>query len=539
MPLLSVKNLSIAFHTRRGVVRAVDGISFELERGRSLGIVGESGSGKSVTCHSLLRLLPSPPARIESGSINFDGIDLVSAPEKTMRALRGNRISMIFQDPLSALNPYMTVGTQVMEALRVHSDLPRRTARERALEMLHEVGIPGPARRFCRYPHEFSGGMRQRVMIAMALVTEPEILVADEPTTALDVTTQAQILDLLAALREEHELTTIFVTHDLGVISGVTDDVLVMHEGRCVERGNTGLILDRPRHPYTRRLMDAIPGCAKPTAPRSDAAAPPALSLDRLEVRYRRGAGNSPPALDGVSLQLRRGEILGLVGESGSGKSTLARAALRLVALSAGRLILGETDMSALKGAALRAMRPRVQMIFQDPFSSLDPRMTVRDCLLEALRLQRAQSTAQCAGAIAGLMQDVQLDPGMAHRYPHELSGGQRQRVAIARALAMKPDVVIADEPVSALDVIVQQQILNLMLGLNRDRGLSILFISHDLSVIRYVSDRTAVMYRGRIVELDQTESLFKNPRHPYTKLLLAAVPAPIAAHRRGRAPAP
>ena len=543
MTLLTVRDLRVYFHTRHGVIKAVDGINFELERGRTLGIIGESGSGKSVTCHSLLGLLPSPPARIESGSALFDGQELLRAPEKTLRSVRGNRISMIFQDPLSSLNPYLTIGTQMLEPLTLHLGLSRKPARERAIAGLAEVGIANPDLRFYSYPHEFSGGMRQRVMIAMALATEPDILIADEPTTALDVTIQAQILDLIRSMREKHGIATIFISHNLGVIASMADEVMVMREGTCVERGTTEDVFYRPAHEYTRRLLGSIQTTGKPTPPPhhpSDIA--PHLALNGIRVDYAGHVGwfarrrrEEIHAVDGVSLEVRKGEILGLVGESGSGKSTLARAIVRLVDPIEGSIFFDGQTLLALSGPALKALRPRLQMIFQNPYASLDPRMTVHECLREAL-LQRARlSGDQVLQGSAQLMLDVGLDPRQLARYPHEFSGGQRQRIAIARVLALRPEIIVADEPVSSLDVTAQAQILKLLLGLNQRLGLTMMIISHDLSVIRHVADRTAVMYRGRIVELGGTEEVFREPKHPYTRSLLSVIPVPDPRKERAR----
>ncbi|MBI2994718.1 MAG: ABC transporter ATP-binding protein [Gammaproteobacteria bacterium] len=543
MALLSVKDLSVCFHTRLGLARAVDRISFDLETGRTLGIVGESGSGKTVTAHSLLGLLPSPPARIENGSALFDGIDLLRAPEDVLRAVRGNRISMIFQDPLSSLNPYLTIGTQLIEPLRVHGGLSRKAATERAMAGLDEVGISHPAERLHSYPHEFSGGMRQRVMIAMALSTAPDILIADEPTTALDVTIQAQILDLIRHLQGRHGIATIFISHNLGVIAGIADEVMVMRRGVCVERGSAEDVFYRPAHVYTRQLLASIPTRGKPTPPPAESPdAAPLLKIDGIRVSYaQRKApfGRRPTAriraVDDVSLELHRGEILGLVGESGSGKSTMARTLLRLVEPDSGSLTMEGVPLGSLRGSALRAIRPRLQMIFQDPYSSLDPRMTVHECLREALLQRAPASREQVLRESTQLMLDVGLEPAQIGKYPHEFSGGQRQRIAIARALAMRPELIVADEPVSSLDVTVQALILDLLLELNRRRGVTLIIISHDLSVIRYVSDRTAVMYRGRIVELGATEDLFREPKHGYTRALLSAIPIPDPRVERSR----
>ena len=533
MSLLKVENLRVHFHTRNGIIRAVDGVGFDLEKGETLGIVGESGSGKSVACLSLLGLLPTPPARIESGNALFDGVDLLQASETEMRAIRGNRISMIFQDPMTSLNPYLTIETQLIEPLKIHMRLTRKAARDRAITMLEEVGIPEPGRRLKNYPHEFSGGMRQRVMIAMALSTEPDILIADEPTTALDVTIQAQILELIKNLQRKYGIATIFVTHDLGLISGIADYILVMHEGIAVEEGDANEIFHHTKHPYTKKLIQSTPHTSKPTRPPISYSAGdrPFLKLENIKVTFPIYAGAlfwgkklEFTAVDEVSLDLRKGEILGLVGESGSGKSTLARSIVRLVRTSGGDITLGDLVLTDLEGRKLNNARKEFQMIFQDPYASLNPRMTVYDCLSEALQRREKISKDAILSEVLRLMQDVNLLPEYIRKYPHEFSGGQRQRIAIARALALQPTLIIADEPVSALDVTVQAQILDLLLEINQKYHTSMIFISHDLSVIRYIADRTAVMYRGKLVELNDTETVFNHPEHPYTQTLLSAL---------------
>jgi ABC-type glutathione transport system ATPase component len=535
MSLLHVEDLRVHFHTRNGIVKAVDGVSFDLEKGKTLGIVGESGSGKSVTCYSLLGLLPTPPARIESGSALFDGVDLLKVPEATLRTYRGNRIAIIFQDPMTSLNPFMTIGAQLIEPLRIHMGMSRRAATDRAMAALREVGITEPQRRMCCYPHEFSGGMRQRVMIAMGLATEPDILIADEPTTALDVTIEAQILELIRKLQESHGIAMIYISHDLGIVAGIADHVLVMQNGVVVERGAKAEIFHRPQHPYTRKLIDSIPRSAKPadstmagTQGGSDF-----LRIEEVRIAYPVASESlfdlhqrEYTAVDGVSLQLAKGEILGLVGESGSGKSTLARAIVRLVDLKAGRIRMEEILLSELSGQQLNDTRPEFQMIFQDPYASLNPRMTVQDCLAEALERRGRKDRKELQAEILALLADVELLPEHLRKYPHEFSGGQRQRIAIARALALKPKLMVADEPVSALDVTVQAQILKLLLELNRKYRMSMIFISHDLGVIRYIADRTAVLYQGKLVECGPTERIFNHPEHPYTQKLLSAVRA-------------
>jgi len=533
--LLRVQDLSVAIRTRGHDQVVVDRIGFELDRGHTLGIVGESGSGKSVLCLGLLGLLPRPQVRIVRGNAWYRGLDLLAQPEPVLRPLRGNRISFVFQDPLSSLNPYLTVGAQLEEPLRVHHGTSRAEARDRALEALAEVGIREPGRRSGDYPHEFSGGMRQRVMIAMALITRPDILIADEPTTALDVTVQAQILALLRELQQRHGMAMIFVSHDLRVVSAIADEVLVMQAGHCVEAGSTRALFATPQAGYTRQLLDAVPqGHKSPSSSSPEHPLDPLLRVRHLGVTFP-GHGKwfgTPPtpiaAIADVSLDIRPGEILGVVGETGSGKSTLARAIVRLVATEAGSVQVGQQDWSNLDAVALRRARRRVQMVFQDPYSSLNPRMTVHDCLAEAMSLERMLPAPELQQRIAGLLADVGLEASAAGRYPHEFSGGQRQRIAIARALAPEPDLIIADEPVSALDVTIQAQILELLLTLNRRRGLALLFISHDLSVIGYIADRVAVLYQGRLVELAETNTLFAAPAHEYTRALLAAMPPAI-----------
>jgi ABC-type glutathione transport system ATPase component len=541
MPLLSVQNLSVCFHTRAGVVRAVDDTSFKVEHGQTLGIVGESGSGKSVCCYSLLGLIPTPPGRIEQGRAIFDGIDLLALPEKQLRRIRGNRISMIFQDPMTSLNPFMRIGDQLIEPLRLHKQVSMREAKAKAIQVLAEVGMREPERRYYEYPHQFSGGMRQRVMIAMALITEPELLIADEPTTALDVTIQAQILDLIKKLQQTRKLTVIFVTHDLGVVAGIADHILVMHQGKAVEQGDAETIFYRHQHPYTAKLLASVARGAKPVPPniKSDQ---PFLQAEQISTSFPLYTGAFPgrvgtyvKAVDHVSLQLKKGEILGLVGESGSGKSTLGRSIVRLVEIDSGSIILDGKPIHTLAPAALKRARPDFQMIFQDPYASLNPRMTVFDTLAEPLLAHKLAGKRDLLAQIHKWMDAVGLARSSIRRYPHEFSGGQRQRIAIARALALRPKLVIADEPVSALDVTIQLQILRILLDLSQHHDLTMIFISHDLSVVRYISDRVAVMYRGNIVESAATEELFAHPQHRYTRSLLSAVPIPDPAKEKQR----
>lgn len=531
MALLSVEHLSVHFHTREGVVRAVDDVSFSVEPGQVLGIVGESGSGKSVACYSLLGLIPMPPGRIESGRADFDGIDLLGLSEKQLRAIRGRRISMVFQDPMTSLNPYMRIGDQLVESLRQHHRVDKKVARERAILSLEEVGIREARKRIDNYPHEFSGGMRQRVMIAMALITEPELLIADEPTTALDVTVQAQILELIKALQRRRNLTVVFISHDLGVVAGLADHILVMKSGQVVEAGPPRQIFRAPEHPYTRQLIEAIPTSAKSAEGTLEDT--PLLDVRQLYTAFPVYKGLFFPremsrveAVKSISLSVRKGEILGLVGESGSGKSTLGRSIMRLVDSQSGDVWLDGKSLSALRKSELKRARRDFQMIFQDPYASLNPRMTVFDTLAEPLLLHGLADRGNLREQVNQLMDDVGLDRRSVRKYPHEFSGGQRQRVAIARALAVRPRLIVADEPVSALDVTIQAQILDLLLALTRRHGLTMLFISHDLAVIRYLCDRVAVMKQGEIVEQGETEAVFSHPQHPYTRDLLDAIPS-------------
>ena len=529
MSLLTVSHLSIDFTTRDGTVSAVSDVSFTVDPGETLGIVGESGSGKSVSCYSLLGLIPMPPGHIKNGSAIFDGIDLLQANEKTMRQIRGKRISMIFQDPMTSLNPYMRVGQQIIEPLLQHSNISKAAAKEKAIALLEEVGISDAANRYQQFPHEFSGGMRQRVVIAMALITEPELLIADEPTTALDVTIQAQILELIQELQQRRNIAVIFISHDLDVIKRMADRTIVMEKGQIVEQGNTQAIFDAPTQRYTQKLIASIPNSAKPEAYRFTGDQDSQfLSLNNISISYG-SKKNRFKAVDNVSLTVKRGEILGLVGESGCGKTSLSHSIVRLVDIQQGQICLQQNtsesvSLAHLKGQALKATRKDIQMIFQDPYASLNPRMTVFNTLAEPLRLHGiASSGDDLKSRVLTLMQDVGLEARWANKYPHEFSGGQRQRIAIARALAVEPKLIIADEPVSALDVTIQAQILSLLLKLCQERQLTMIFISHDLAVVRYIADRTAVMNKGKIVEINDTESVYQNPSDPYTKSLLAA----------------
>jgi oligopeptide/dipeptide ABC transporter ATP-binding protein len=562
MPLLTVTDLRTYFHTRSGVYRAVDGVSFQLERGETLGIVGESGSGKSVTCYSLMGLVPQPPGRIESGTAMFDGVDLLSAPEAQLRSIRGRRISMIFQDPMTSLNPYTRVSEQIIEPLLIHEKISRPAALARALTMLEAVGITDAAKRMHSYPHEFSGGMRQRVMIAMALITKPDILIADEPTTALDVTVQAQILALIKKLQREFGMAVIFVTHDLGVVSGLCDRVQVMYAGRIMETADTRTLFRDPQHAYTKALQRCVPALQEKGRPLftipglppdlskpideaallarfalpPDAPAHPStarapidpndniLEIKALETHFTTRSG-VVRAVDGVSFDIKRGEVIGLVGESGSGKSTLGRTLMQLIPPTSGAVILEGKNLTEGTAAEFATQRRDLQMVFQDPFASLNPRMTVFATLAEPLVVHRICPPAEVKNRVIELMGQVGLPVSDLQKYPHEFSGGQRQRIAIARALALNPRIIIADEPVSALDVSIQAQILNLLADLVHRLDLTLIFISHDLSVVKHISDRIAVMYRGKIVEMGPTLEVMENPQHEYTRTLLSAIP--------------
>lgn len=531
MALLDVKDLKVFFHTRNGVVKAVDEVSFSVDKGETLAIVGESGSGKSVTCYSLLDLLPKPPAVIEGGTANFDGEDLLACSSDRMRQLRGNHIAMIFQDPMTSLNPFLTIGEQLIEPLIYHPDttlrLSRKAARTEAINLLNEVGIINADTRFDSYPHEFSGGMRQRAMIAMALINKPRLLICDEPTTALDVTIQAQILKLIKQLQKTRDVAVIFISHDLGVVAGIADNVLVMCEGKTQEQNTTKEVFNNCTSAYTKKLLSAIPKGAKVKA--SDAQAGSTLiKVNHVKTYFRDFSSSSDvlvKAVDDVSLDIKKGEIFGLVGESGSGKSTLARSILQLTPMTSGSVIYSGTDLCALKPSQLLPWRPKLQMIFQDPYASLNPRMTVYETLAEPLLYHAVANKKTVAQQVQKLMDAVGLDRSSVLKYPHEFSGGQRQRIAIGRAIATNPEFIVADEPVSALDVTIQAQILELILDLVKQRNLTMLFISHDLSVVRSICDRVAVMQHGKLVEQGNTETIWAIPKMPYTQELLQAIP--------------
>ena len=523
MALLEVHNLAVSFVTRNGTNKAVDDISFTVELGKITAIIGESGSGKSVACYSLLGLVPMPPGRIDGGRALFDGRDLLQLGESELRKIRGRDIAMIFQDPMTCLNPYMTIGKQLMEPLLYHHKVSGQQARSRALELLAEVGIREPESTFDNYPHQFSGGMRQRVMIAMALINEPKLLIADEPTTALDVTIQAQILKLIGELQRKRNIGVIFISHDLAVVADIADVIVVMKQGEIVETGNREGIFRNAQHPYTRKLLAAIPTDSKQAMPGTPQ---PLIQVRSLCTWFDQGRQREPvKAVDDVSFDINRGEVLGLVGESGSGKSTIGRSILQLLPVTSGQVIFDGTDLTALPGGALKAMRRRMQMIFQDPFASLNPRMTVYDTLAEPLLLHGIENRKTVAQGILKLMDDVGLARASVRKYPHEFSGGQRQRIAIGRALATRPEFIVADEPVSALDVTIQAQILDLMQQLGREYNLTMLFVSHDLAVVRHLADRILVLYKGKVIEQGAGDDLFERPQQEYTRQLLKSIP--------------
>ncbi|WP_442483867.1 ABC transporter ATP-binding protein [Aeoliella sp. SH292] len=606
-PVIDIRDLRTYFHTEEGTVRAVDDISFRIERGRTLGIVGESGSGKSVTSLSIMQLLAST-AEIETGSISFLGKDLVKLPEPEMRQIRGKDISMIFQEPMTSLNPVFTVGDQVAEAIVLHQKVSKAEAREKTVDLFREVGIPDPESRVDYYPHQMSGGQKQRVMIAMALSCNPQLLIADEPTTALDVTIQAQILDILRRLRDTRGMSILFITHDLGVIAEIADDVLVMYRGKMVEYGDVLQIFENPQHPYTKGLLACRPrldtkyrllptvsdfmetrtidtpegpdveiiekklddvrlnelmthGRGRLLHPRAELEAmghpweeghhspdstmvpddeKPLLEVHDLQVHFpvRKGVFSRVvghvKAVDGISFNVYRGQTLGLVGESGCGKTTTGRALLRLVDATGGRVLYDGREVLSLGSDAMRAMRRRMQIIFQDPYGSLNPRMTIESTLTEPMIIHGlAKNKAERRDKAAALLEEVDMKPEHLRRYPHEFSGGQRQRISIARALAVEPDFIICDESVSALDVSVQAQVLNLLKKLQEVRDLTYIFISHDLSVVKFMADMMAVMNEGKIVEFGPSDNIYAMPKQDYTRKLIEATPRDSIEHIR------
>jgi len=528
--LLDIKDLHVALPEGSERRYAVEAVDLDLAPNEILCVVGESGSGKSLTARAVMGLLPRPHVHVAKGSIHFGEEDLAKVGETRLRAIRGSDISMIFQEPMTALNPVMTIGNQIDEVFRYHTKLGRRERRERAIAIFNDVHLPDPAQIVDSYPHELSGGQRQRAMIAMALALDPKILIADEPTTALDVTTQAQILKLIKELQANHDTGVLFITHDFGVVADIADRVAVMQQGMLVEAGPASKVLNAPEHPYTQALIAAVPSLT-PRPSRSQAAEP-VLKVEGLDKTYRSGGGffgfggkeRLVHAADNVELELRRGETLGIVGESGSGKSTVARCIVRLNDADGGKILLEGTDLRPLGRAAMRPYRAKIQMVFQDPFASLNPRTKVGKIIAQGPLLQGV-SASEAEARAKELLEIVGLDERAYNRYPHEFSGGQRQRIGVARALALNPEVLIADEPVSALDVSIQAQILKLLDDIRERLSLSMIFITHDLRVAAQVCDRIAVMRNGRVVETGPTASLFAAPKDAYTKELLAAVP--------------
>jgi peptide/nickel transport system ATP-binding protein len=619
MSLLEVEGLSVEFGTAQGRLRVVDGVGFSVAPGETVGLVGESGSGKSVSSLAVMGLIPPRAGQVTADALRFDGRDLLTLPRAEMRALRGAQLSMIFQEPMTSLNPVFTVGNQIAETVRTHQGGSRQAAWARAVEMLDRVGIPDAARRARDYPHAFSGGMRQRAMIAMALANDPKLLIADEPTTALDVTIQAQILDLLRALQQETGMAVVLVTHDLGVVAQSCDRVVVMYAGQVVEHAEVGPLFGAPRHPYSEGLLASMPQVAEPGRPlvvipgqvpnpdawppgcrfaprcsyatpecdaapvaltaaagarpdRDDAASVRCVRADELALAgsrwpppapeppapdaarpaplltvtglrkdfpvrsgFRRQVVGLVKAVDGIDLAVAPGETLGLVGESGSGKSTAARLVLRLIEPTAGEIVLDGRAISGLDARALRDERRDMQIVFQDPYSSLDPRATIAETVGEPLEVHEGLRGRARDARVSELLDQVGLGAHLLRRYPHEFSGGQRQRIAIARALALRPRLLILDEPVSSLDVSTQSQVINLLTELQDELGLAYIFIAHDLSVVRHISDRIAVMYLGRIVEEGAAEEIATRPAHPYTEALLSAIPVPQPGIERAR----
>ncbi|OCP38236.1 ABC transporter ATP-binding protein [Ensifer sp. LC163] len=562
-PVLSVENLTTSFLVDGTWKPVVRDISFSVMPGETVAIVGESGSGKSVTSLSIMRLLQKDMSRTE-GRVMLGGRNILDLPESDMRRVRGNDVAMIFQEPMTSLNPLFTIGDQISEALLCHRPMSKAEAKAETIRLLDKVRIPSAASRFDEYPHRFSGGMRQRVMIAMALASRPKLLIADEPTTALDVTIQGQILDLIKVLQEEEGTSVLFVTHDMGVVAEIADRTVVMFRGEAVETGRTDDIFLRAKHPYTRALLSAVPmlGSMKgrpqplrfpvidsitglPDTPAEGtstvAAARPILEVKNLVKRFDIHAGllgrlqGRVHAIENVSFSLQPGETLSLVGESGCGKSTTGRAIMRLIEPQSGSVVLNGQDVLAMDRKRLREMRRTMQMIFQDPFASLNPRMTVGAAIAEPYLEHKLGTASQARDKVADLLERVGLQADMAARYPHEFSGGQRQRVCIARALALDPKVIVADESVSALDVSIKAQVINLLLDLQASLGLAYLFISHDMAVVERVSHRVAVMYLGEIVEIGPRADIFENPQHPYTRKLMAAVPIADPTRRHTR----
>jgi peptide/nickel transport system ATP-binding protein len=560
-PLLSVRDLVVEFQTGDGIVRAVNNVSFDIPLGKTIGIVGESGSGKSVTSLAVMGLLQKPAAVVPQGQILFNGLDLLTCNESKMRELRGNQISMIFQEPMTSLNPVFKVGEQIAEALRIHKKLSKKEAWGKAVHLMNQVGIPNPALSAHKFPHEMSGGQKQRVMIAMAISCEPKLLIADEPTTALDVTIQKQVLELLHKLQQEYRMSMMFITHDLGVIGDIADDVVVMYRSNVVEQNNAQRIFESATHPYTKGLLACRPKLG--ANPRrlltvsdfmTEEGKEKVIPVDRVQVFDKESVADKTDhvllevknlvtqfpikgglfggtvdhfkAVNDVSFKIKKGKTLGLVGESGCGKTTLGRSILRLVEPASGNIIYDGKDITHVKHEELRQLRKKMQIIFQDPYSSLNPRMTIADILVEPLIIHNEGGTkAQRFEMARALIEKVGLKSNQMNRYPHEFSGGQRQRICIARALMLRPEFVICDESVSALDVSIQAQVLNLLLDLQEEFGLTYVFISHDLSVVNFIADEVGVMYAGKIIEMDKASNIYKGAKEEYTRTLLSAIP--------------
>ncbi|MER9299577.1 ABC transporter ATP-binding protein [Mesorhizobium sp. M0621] len=544
-PILDITNLSVSVRGEEGEREVVSNLSLTLARGETLCIAGESGSGKSMTALAIMQLLPQPAGRVSSGTIRLGETELTALDERRMRRIRGDRIAMIFQEPMTSLNPVLSIGRQLTESIEAHISLSPPEARQRAIEALKAVRISEAESRLKQFPHELSGGMRQRVMIAMALALEPDVLIADEPTTALDVTVQGEVLELLRDLQRQHGTSVILITHDMGVVAEMADRVIIMRHGRMVEEGKTADIFARPQADYTRELLAAVPrigsGVGRQKSKDAETATPANVAdVQDLHVRFDLHGGffgqitRRVHAVEGVSFSIAPNETLALVGESGCGKSTTAKALAGLVPYS-GDIVIGGRNLSGLGRDERKAVRRDVQMIFQDPYASLDPRMRVGDLVAEPLVIHGIASKEERSQRVAALFERVGLSADQMELYPHEFSGGQRQRVCLARALALRPKLIIADESVSALDVSVQARVLDLLKELQREFGVAYLFISHDMAVVENISDRVAVMYLGQIVEMGTRDQVFSNPRHPYTKRLIEAVPVPDPAQRRSR----
>jgi len=541
--VLDINNLGVSFATDAGAVRAVDGVTLSVRAGEVLAIVGESGSGKTVTAKTILGLLPE--TAVTSGVVMLGANDIVSVGKETLRKIRGTDVAMVFQEPSLALNPVFTVGWQIAEGLRAHGRLSKKAAKAKAVDILRRVGIPEPEKRVDYYPHQFSGGQKQRVVIAMALVLEPELIVADEPTTALDVTVQAEILDLLRRCRDEFNAAIVLITHNMGVVADLADRVVVMYEGKIVESADATALFEDPQHEYTKKLLGSVPFIGQGTQnttsraiERSFADHEVAVQAKSLVIEYPGRLGRPGfRAVDGVSFTIAQGEVLGLVGESGSGKTTIGRAIAGLTAVSGGSLSVLGTEVRGLRERGFRSLRADIGFVFQDPASSFNPRLTIAECVAEPLIVHgRAGDAAAARTRVDELLEAVQLPKAFGDRFPHELSGGQRQRASLARAIALQPKLLVADEPTSALDVSVQARVLELFAELQREFGFAALFISHDLAVVDLLADRIAVLYRGELVEEGTGAQVLVTPRHPYTRRLLASLPVPdpaLQAERR------